>query len=745
MVYEEVLDEDLGVVETVERPPTIIDKNPLETKRIRTSPVLKESKGARNKKKRSVQNSADSVEEGTTFDEVNLDKLKRKSGGTEEPQQYGNKRFKNKLNNKYVCQRVELPIYKAREQILFEINKNPVTIIVSETGSGKSTQIPQYLLEEGLLGKDEGGVVITQPRKVACLTLAERVSAEVGCNLGGKVGYSVRFDDRTSPATLIKFATDGMVLRELISDPLLRKYKYIILDEAHERTLRNDILIGHVRSIIKERAGECHVIIMSATLDSDRFSQFFNNAPVVKVSGRGHPVAIHTTKEVQSDYLDAAVQTILQIHLLTDPADEKDAPGKDILAFLPGQEEIEACAALLKRHLENPDLHHELANLQVFPLFAGLPAQQQSLALKPLTDKKVRKCILATNIAETSLTIPGIRYIVDTGVAKYRSYRPTTGMETLQVQPISKSGAAQRAGRAGREGPGICYRLYPLSEYLRLPNSDIPEIQRCNLDSALLTLMASGVNNVLQFGFLDRPPLATLERSLTNLFSLGALDPSNMSLAPLGRRMANFPLDPRFSKVVLSSQTYGCTQEILLILAALSVDNLFYSPQDRREEAAEARRRFVNPLSDHLTYLAVMREYAKEKVNPKEWCTTHFINHRSISQAQDIQNQLKNLCIQIELDPETSNSDEDTILKCLLQGCFLNTALLMPNGQYRTVESNQEVKIHPSSVMSGRKSEAVVYNELVETSHPYLRGVSAILRSWIADAAPQALAKRSMN
>lgn len=236
--------------------------------------------------------------------------------------------------------------------------------------------------------------------------------------------------------------------------------------------------------------------------------------------------------------------------------------------------------------------------MQVFPLFAGLPAQQQAEALKPLSDKKWRKCILATNIAETSLTIPGVRYIVDTGVAKYRSYRPTTGMETLQVQPISKSGAAQRAGRAGREGPGVCYRLYPQTEYLKLPGSDIPEIQRCNLDSSLLTLLASGVDDVLKFDFLDRPPLPALQRSLTTLFSLGALD-HTMKLAPLGKRMALFPLDPRFARVVLASQHLGCTQEILLILAALSVDNLFYSPQDKREEAAEARSRFINPQSKH--------------------------------------------------------------------------------------------------------------------------------------------------
>ncbi|KAI0221378.1 Salivary acidic proline-rich phosphoprotein 1/2, partial [Massospora cicadina] len=577
---------------------------------------------------------------------------------------------------------------------------NQVTIVISETGSGKSTQIPQYLLEDGFLDTKGGGVVITQPRKVACLSLAERVAAEVGCKVGGRVGYSVRFDDRSSSSTIIKYATDGMVLRELISDPKLSKYKYIILDEAHERTLRNDILLGHVKSILKARP-DCRLIVMSATLDSQRFSEFFDNAPVIKVAGRGHPVAILTTQDVQADYIDAAIQVVLQIHLLTDPKDEENVSGKDILVFLPGQEEIEACMSLLKRHLSSNDLPHTLANMQVFPLFAGLPAQQQAQALKPLADRNWRKCILATNIAETSLTIPGSDIF----------YRPSTGMETLHVQPISKSGAAQRAGRAGREGPGICYRLYPYSEYLRLPASDIPEIQRCNLDASLLTLLASGVDD----------------------------------LAPLGKRMAHFPLDPRFSRVVLASQQFGCTQEVLLILAALSVDNLFYSPQDRREEAAEARRRFINPQSDHLTYLTVMREFAKEKVDPKAWCAAHFINHRSVIQAQAIHTQLRQLCLQVQLDPEASTNDEDAILKCILQGCFLNTALLMPDGRYRTVDSNQEVRVHPSSVMLGRKVEALVFNELVETSHPYLRGVSSVQRSWIAEAAPHALAKRALN
>ncbi|NXS95593.1 DHX33 helicase, partial [Jacana jacana] len=435
-----------------------------------------------------------------------------------------------------------LPIFQARGQLLSQLRGLDNAILIGETGSGKTTQIPQYLYEAGI-GR-QGIIAVTQPRRVAAISLAIRVSDEKKTELGKLVGYTVRFDDLTSDETRIKFLTDGMLLREAIGDPMLRKYSVVILDEAHERTIHTDVLFGVVKAAQKKRKElgklPLKVIVMSATMDVDQFSQYFNGAPVLYLEGRQHPIQIFYTKQPQSDYLQAALVSVFQIH--------QEAPSShDILVFLTGQEEIEAMTKTCRdiaKHL--PD---GCPQMVVMPLYASLPYCQQ-LRVFQAARKGCRKVILSTNIAETSITIPGIKYVVDTGMVKAKKYSPETGLEVLAVQRVSKAQAWQRTGRAGREDSGICYRLYTEDEFEKFDKMTIPEIQRCNLASVMLQLLALRVPNVLTFDFMSKPSPDAIQAAIEQLELLGAVErkEDQLVLTPLGRKMSAFPLEPKFSK-----------------------------------------------------------------------------------------------------------------------------------------------------------------------------------------------------
>ncbi|KAJ2757767.1 ATP-dependent RNA helicase, partial [Coemansia nantahalensis] len=433
--------------------------------------------------------------------------------------------------------REQLPVFGARREIVREVRRHPTVVIVGETGSGKTTQIPQYLLEAGFTAAEGTAIAVTQPRRVAATSVAKRVAEEVGTQLGARVGYTIRFDDCSSDKTQLRFCTDGLLLREILSDPLLRRYSVVVLDEAHERTLRTDILLGMLRDIQRQRqamaavredrgsqhtrfdddeggsgdqaaeVGELKIIVMSATLDADRFSEYFGGAPVLYVAGRQFPVTTYYTVAPQSDYLDAAHLSVLQIHT------ETPSTSGDILVFLAGQEDIESVERLLCESAGQ--LPGAVPRLLVCPIFAALPQAQQARVFEA-APAFTRKVILATNIAETSLTIPGIRHVVDAGVHKVRGFDPRVG-ESLLVEPVSKSSARQRAGRAGREAPGFCYRLYTEADYAQLAEDAVPEIKRCQLTMVALQLKAAGVGNVLGFGFMDAPPKRALKHALLEL------------------------------------------------------------------------------------------------------------------------------------------------------------------------------------------------------------------------------------
>ncbi|KAF9093821.1 putative ATP-dependent RNA helicase dhr2 [Mortierella sp. AD031] len=634
--------------------------------------------------------------------------------------------------------RQSLPIYTARDIIIKEVKENACVVIVGETGSGKTTQIPQYLLESGLA--KHGTISVTQPRRVAAINLAKRVAEEVGTPLGQKVGYSIRFDDTSSRDSLIKYMTDGIMLRELLSDRLLLRYSVIILDEAHERTLRTDILFGMVKSIQKHRQDliargrkdiqPLKIVIMSATLDAEKFSEYFYNAKIMYISGRQFPVKILNTVEPQSDYVDSALVTAFQIH-------REEAPG-DILIFLTGQEEIESLEKLIEEYAVG--LPPNVGKLIPCPIFAAQDSATQQKIFEP-APPGTRKVILATNIAETSITIPNIRYVIDTGCHKSRGYNAKIGIESLLVEPISKSSARQRMGRAGREAPGLCFRLYTEDSFDQLEEDAIPEIKRCNLESAILSLKATGIDDVTKFDFMDRPSKSGLMRSLEHLYALEALDDEG-KLTDIGTKMAAFPVDPPYAKVLLQSEKMECTKEAIEIISLLSVDTIFSAPSSKRDEANEARQKFTSLDGEHLTLLNTLRAYESVK-GDRDWCRENFINSRHMRHVLDVRKQLIQFAERSGMDPKkTCGHDLEIVLKCFLAGFFQNTALLQPDGTYKSILGGLSVSIHPSSSLFGKKREAIMYNELVFTTKHYIRGVSALESNWLSQAAPKYFGQR---
>ncbi|XP_068585604.1 ATP-dependent RNA helicase DHX33 isoform X2 [Cebidichthys violaceus] len=538
-------------------------------------------------------------------------------------------------------QRKQLPIYQAKPQLLNQLRQLHNAILIGETGSGKTTQIPQYLYEAGI-GR-QGIVAITQPRRVAAISLAGRVAEEKRTQLGKLVGYTVRFEDVTSSETKLKFMTDGMLLREAIGDPLLLRYTVVVLDEAHERTVHTDVLFGVVKTAQRRRRElnkiPLKVIVMSATMDVDLFSEYFNKSPVLYLEGRQHPIQIYYTKHPQSDYLQAALVSVFQIH-------QEAPPSHDILVFMTGQEEIEALARTCRdiaKHL--PD---GCGPMLVIPLYASLPPAQQ-LRVFQAAPKGCRKVILSTNIAETSVTISGIKFVIDTGMVKAKRFNPDSGLEVLAVQRVSKAQAWQRAGRAGREDSGSCYRLYSEQEFDNLAPMTVPEIQRCNLSGIMLQLMALGIPDVMNFDFMSKPSPEAVRSAVEHLELLGAVErkEGQVFLTALGKKMASFPLEPRYAKTILLSPDYSCSEEILSIVSLLSVDTVLYNPPARREEVLAARKKFSSSEGDHLTLLSIYRAFKKVSGN-KEWCRENFVNSRNMSLVKEVQAQLKDIYLKFD-------------------------------------------------------------------------------------------------
>ncbi|XP_036845498.1 ATP-dependent RNA helicase DHX33 [Oncorhynchus mykiss] len=627
-------------------------------------------------------------------------------------------------------QRKNLPIYQAKSQLINQLRQLHNAVLIGETGSGKTTQIPQYLYEAGIAR--QGIVAVTQPRRVAAISLATRVAEEKRTQLGKLVGYTVRFEDVTSSETKLKFMTDGMLLREAIGDPLLLRYTVVVLDEAHERTVHTDVLFGVVKAAQRKRREQnkvpLKVIVMSATMDVDLFSQYFNKSPVLYLEGRQHPIQMYYTKQPQSDYLQAALVSVFQIH--------QEAPAShDILVFMTGQEEIEALARTCRdiaKHL--PD---SCGPMTVIPLYASLPPAQQLRVFQP-APKGCRKVILSTNIAETSITISGIKYVIDTGMVKAKRFNPESGLEVLAVQRVSKAQAWQRAGRAGREDSGSVYRLYTEDEFDNLIPMTVPEIQRCNLASVMLQLLALGIPDVMNFDFMSKPSPEAMRSAVEQLDLLGAVGRKGeqVTLTPLGKKMASFPLEPRYAKTILLSPDFQCSEEVLTIVSLLSVDSVLYNPPARREECLAARKKFTTSEGDHLTLLNIYRAFKKVNAN-KEWCRENFVNSRNMSMVGEVRAQLREICLKLSMKLESCGSDTGSVRRCLAHGLFMNAAELQPDGSYTALDTHQPVAIHPSSVLFQAKPAYVVFNELLHTSKCYMRDLCLVDADWLVEAAPE--------
>ncbi|XP_058482494.1 ATP-dependent RNA helicase DHX33 [Solea solea] len=626
-------------------------------------------------------------------------------------------------------QRKQLPIYQAKPQLLNQLRQLHNAVLIGETGSGKTTQIPQYLYEAGI-GR-QGIIAITQPRRVAAISLAGRVAEEKRTQLGKLVGYTVRFEDVTSSETKLKFMTDGMLLREAIGDPLLLRYTVVVLDEAHERTVHTDVLFGVVKAAQRRRKElnkiPLKVIVMSATMDVDLFSEYFNKSPVLYLEGRQHPIQIYYTKQSQSDYLQAALVSIFQIH-------QEAPPSHDILVFMTGQEEIEALARTCRdiaKHL--PD---GCGSMVVVPLYSALPPALQ-LRVFLSAPKGCRKVILSTNIAETSVTISGIKYVLDTGMVKAKRFNPDSGLEVLAVQRISKAQAWQRAGRAGREDSGFCYRLYTEQEFDNLIPMTVPEIQRCNLAGVMLQLMALGIPDVMNFDFMSKPSPEAVRSAVEHLELLGAVErkEGQVVLTAVGKKMASFPLEPRYAKTILLSPDYSCSEEVLSIVSLLSVDTVLFNPPARREEVLAARKKFSSSEGDHITLLNIYRAFKKVSGN-KEWCRENFVNSRNMGLVKDVQAQLREICLKLNLKLVSCGAETGNVRRCLAHGMFVNAAEIQPDGSYLALDTHQPVAIHPSSVLFHGKPAYVVFNELLHTSRCYMRDLCLVDADWLLDAAP---------
>ncbi|KAF8955730.1 P-loop containing nucleoside triphosphate hydrolase protein [Flammula alnicola] len=532
-----------------------------------------------------------------------------------------------------------------------------VVIVVGETGSGKTTQLAQFLYEDGYC--QHGLVGCTQPRRVAAMSVAKRVSEEMECKLGSTVGYAIRFEDCTSADTKIKYMTDGVLLRESLNEGDLDRYTVIILDEAHERSLSTDVLMGLLRKILTRRR-DLKLIVTSATMNSDKFSNFYGNAPTYTIPGRTFPVEIFHAKSPCEDYVDSAVKQVLQIHLSLPPG--------DILVFMTGQEDIEITCQVIQAHI---------------------------------------------------VTVDGILYVVDAGYSKLKVYNPKVGMDALQITPISQANANQRTGRAGRTGSGFCYRLYTEMAFRNeLFENTIPEIQRTNLANTVLLLKSLGVKNLLEFDFMDPPPQANILNSMYQLWVLGALDNVG-DLTPVGRKMSEFPMEPSMAKMLIASVDYGCSAEMLTIVSMLSVPSVFYRPKERMEEADAAREKFNVPESDHLTLLNVFNQW-KSHGYRDDWGMRHFLHPKLLRKAREVRVQLEDIMKFQKMDIISTGTNFDVVRKAITAGYFHQAARVKGIGEFVNIRSGLPTHLHPTSALYGLGyTPSYIYMTQVTAIDPY--------------------------
>jgi ATP-dependent RNA helicase DDX35 len=604
-----------------------------------------------------------------------------------------------------------LPIAQLKEQLLYTIETFPITIVVGETGSGKTTQIPRYLLDSGWCS-DGKQIAVTQPRRIAATSVAARVAQELGTPLGQRVGYSIRFEDVTSAATQVKFVTDGLLLREMLVDPLLKRYSVIMVDEAHERSLSSDILLSVLKKVMRKRE-DLRVVVSSATLDAERFLDFFSPdegekvwgkskeefGQIVGIHGRTHPVEVQYLQEATNNYVERAVDAVMEIH-------KSEAEG-DILVFLTGREEIDDAIDMLGDRIA--ELPSTQARLLPLPLFAGLPTEEQMFVFQK-APPNTRKVIFSTNIAEASVTIDGIVYVLDSGYVKLRNYDARLGIENLNVVPVSKASATQRAGRAGRTRPGKCFRLYTEDAFNGLEEATFPEIQRSNLAPVFLQLLNLGITNVVRFDYLSPPPSSLVTRALDLLYSLGALDANARLSKPLGTRMAELPLEPMLSKALLNAANpdFNCLSEMLSIAAMMTLQgNAFVSHSDSKVLLEKARRRFTVSEGDHITLYNVYEAFVKSGMGNVQWCRENCLNHKNMVKAVSVRKQLAAYLDRFGVKESVLSGPDvlrvggkplaERVRRCLATGFFAHAARMKSDGSFTTVDGKTTLWAHPSS------------------------------------------------
>lgn len=666
--------------------------------------------------------------------------------------------------------RKSLPIYQHREEILNLIKNNNFCIITGETGSGKTTQLPQYIIESLTLSdfyknnqkfqksKKLPRVVITQPRRVAAIQMAKRVCYEKNYTLGKEIGYTIRFGDNSSENTIIKYVTDGILVKECLTDNNLNKYHVVIIDEAHERSLYSDILFALIKQVVKVRNGSLKLIIMSATLNTEQFIKYFNNCPLLKVSGKLYPVDITYHPSPMDKRVKSSVELAIRIHL-------HEGPGH-ILAFLTGFEECEKACKMTYSILEDLSKKgKKVPPMNIMPLYGAQNTEDQSRIFER-TKNNCRKLIFCTNIAETSLTVDGIGFVIDCGYVKQKIYNHKTSMDSLMIVPISKVQAKQRSGRAGRTGPGKCLRIYT-EQFYKNSMSDviIPEILRVNLASTILTLKSMGIDNIVDFDFMEKPDRNSIYEALKQLFFLQAIDLDG-HITNLGKEMTKFPLDCCYSRALIASNFFNVREEMEILVSLISSENVFVNvnkyDEDRRAFFEKTKNEFIDKYSDHVTLLNIYKEMEFNNFN-EEWCQKHFLHIRALRQTRNILEQIKTYMNNInlrecekfynlfiiknlreEIENDTSLDDYEKI-NCLVrmslcQGFYMNTARIMNNSidglNYIRISDGVSVTLDrfSSIALKNLKCDYVIFTELSGTiSKPVMKQVSCVELKWIND------------
>lgn len=620
----------------------------------------------------------------------------------------------------------DLPVSDKRDDIMKLIESHQVVIVAGETGSGKTTQLPKMCLQ---LGRGRSGMIAhTQPRRLAARSVAARIAEEMQTELGEQVGYKVRFTDKVSDQTLVKLLTDGMLLAEIQQDKFLNQYDTIIIDEAHERSLNIDFLLGYILRILPKRP-DLKVIITSATIDPQRFSKHFNNAPVIEVSGRGYPVEIR-----HRDYLEEvnAQDQIEAIELAVDEL-SKEKPG-DILVFLSSEREIRETQKALEKN--------SYRNTEVIPLYARLSASDQQKIFHP---KGTRRIVLSTNVAETSLTVPGIKYVIDSGFVRMSRYSHRLKVQRLPIEPISQASAKQRAGRCGRTSSGICIRLYSEQDYISRDEFTDPEITRTHLSSVILQMLSLGLGEIDRFEFIQPPEHKFIKDGVRLLEELQAVHThkNRLALTAIGRKMARLPLDPKYARMLIAASDYDCVYEVMIITAGLSVQDPRERPHEQRQKADEAHNVFSDKESDLISLYNLYETFKSEQKNLsqnqlRKWCSAHFINYQRMREWQDIVHQIKHMLVSVDLRLNSKVADYQAIHSSIATGLLAQLGLKDTQNNYQGAR-NSQFKIFPGSALFKQSPKWIMAAEMVETSQLFARQVAKIEPNWLEEISQQLL------